>query len=172
MQGKYRWWHGALFYGAVLGAGEALTRVAGTPDRTFYERQNLPAFAPPAAAFPIAWGVNSICAVYGLIHVLNLPEKTRGRTGYLRWQAAAWALFASFQAAYFGLRSPINAAAVTALYTAATAASLYEAVAQMRDARAAWALGTTAAWLLLANPVAIFQLLQNRDEFWNVGPFI
>jgi hypothetical protein len=68
------------------------------------------------------------------------------------------------------LRSPINAAAVTALYTAATAYSLYTAAVTMRDSKAAWALASTAAWLLLANPVAVAQVALNPDEFWNGKP--
>jgi tryptophan-rich sensory protein len=178
---RYRWWHAALFYAGVQAARVGL-RVAAKAaarrrhpdtrarDREFYRAENLPVFAPPPVAFPIAWTVNSVCALAGALHVLNLPPTTNGRRDFLKFQAAAWTLFAAFDGAYFGMRSPINAAVVTLLYTAATAASLDAALRRMRDRQAALSLVTTAAWLLLANPVGLTQAAWNRDEFWDVGP--
>jgi translocator protein len=167
---RVRWWHGVLFFGAVRAVAWGLRAPLGPNDPAFYERQRLPKWAPPAIAFPIAWSINSLCATAGLLHVLNLSRAVPGRCAYLRSQGAAWLLFAIFDAAYFGLRSPINAAAVTALYTAATAYSLYTAAVTMRDSKAAWALASTAAWLLLANPLAAAQVALNPDEFWNGKP--
>ncbi|HVW86873.1 MAG TPA: hypothetical protein VHB50_19440, partial [Bryobacteraceae bacterium] len=77
----------------------------------------------------------------------------------------------TFNAAYFGLRSPLNAAAVTLLYSAVTAASLDIAWRRMRDPAAALSLATTALWLMVANPLAIAQASWNHDPFWNAGPF-
>lgn len=168
---RWRWWHGILLYGGVQIVALAARAITGPEDVSFYKRQRLPVFAPPPAAFPIAWSVNSICAMAGLLHALNTPKNTPGRTTYVGAQSAAWVLFSLFNAAYFGLRSPINAAIVTSLYTVATAIALSTAVRQMRDPRAAWALASTAAWLALANPLAIAQAAWNRDEFWNAGPF-
>lgn len=168
---RWRWWHGALIYGGVLLVQSAARAVCGTEDVSFYKRQRLPVFAPPAAAFPIAWSVNSFCTMAGLLHVLNAPRKTPGRAVYLGAQGASWLLFAFFNAAYFGLRSPINAAVITGLYTAAIGAALFSATRRMRDPKAAWALAPVAAWLALANPVAIAQAAWNRDDFWHAGPF-
>ncbi|MFN7997589.1 MAG: tryptophan-rich sensory protein [Bryobacteraceae bacterium] len=179
---RYRWWHGVAFYAGVQAASFSLKWIAGAvakrrkpvssgEDRAFYRAERLPVFAPPTVAFPIAWSINSAAAIAGGLHVLNLPRRTRGRDEFLQWQAAAWILYSSFQAAYFGLRSPINAAAVTVLYSAATAASLDAAIRRMRDSRAAWSLAPTVAWLALANPLGITQALWNRDPFWSAGPF-
>jgi tryptophan-rich sensory protein len=104
------------------------------------------------------------------LHVLNLPAKTEGRAEFLRLQALAWSLFATFNAAYFGLRSPINAALVTYAYSAITIASLDVALRRMHDTVAALSLAPTTAWLAIANPVGTAQAVWNRDPFWNVGP--
>lgn len=177
----YSWRHALAFYAGVqivqlalhgvarrmAGRSRAKTRIG---NRGFYEAERLPVFAPPGVAFPVAWGINSISLVVGGLHVLNLPIETKGRREFLRSQAAAWALFALFEPAYFGLRSPINAAIVTFLYSAATGVSLHSAWRQMRDRRATFSLGTTVAWLALANPVGATQALWNRDSFWGIGP--
>lgn len=140
-------------------------------NRDLYKAERLPVFAPPGIAFPIAWGINSLCLIAGGLHVLNLPVKTAGRKEFLRSQAAAWTLFILFESAYFGLRSPINAAIVTILYSSATATSLKSAWCRMHDEFATLSLGTTVAWLVLANPVGITQAMWNRDHFWDMGPF-
>jgi benzodiazapine receptor len=164
----YRWWHGVAFYAGVQLASFGLKILtqrkfsSEKEDRKFYRSTRLPVFAPPPAAFPIAWTINSASTITGGLRVLNLPEGTPGKSEYLRAQAAAWVLYCSFQAAYFGLRSPINAALVTVLYTAATLESLRNAP----DAQTRWLLATTLAWLALANPVGITQSLWNRDRFW------
>ena len=141
-------------------------------DRKFYRNELLPVFAPPGAAFPVAWTINSICAIAGGLHVLNMPRETEGRSEFLRLQSAAWALYVTFEAAYFGLRSPINAAGVTILYSGATVASFAVAARRLRHPLAAASLAPTLAWLALANPVGITQALWNRDAFWKVGPFM
>ena len=176
---RYRWWHGVLFYagaqavsaGLNLLARRATRGRASSGERSLYRTARLPRFAPPVPAFPIAWTINSACAITGGLHVLNLPRRTRGRDEFLRWQGAAWALYSVFQAAYFGLRSPINAEIVTVLYSAATVASAEAALRRMRDPWAAASLGTTLAWLALANPVGFATALWNHDPFWNAGPF-
>lgn len=169
---RWRWWHGALLFAGVRIVQLAARAATGPEDVSFYKRQRLPVFAPPAAAFPIAWSINGVCAMAGLLHALNAPQSTPGRAAYVGAQSAAWCLFSLFDAAYFGLRSPINAAAITMLYTAATAIAMSSALRRMRDRKAAWALASTAAWLALANPVAIAQAAWNRDEFWHAGPFL
>ncbi|HVW86318.1 MAG TPA: tryptophan-rich sensory protein, partial [Bryobacteraceae bacterium] len=148
---RYRWWHGAAFYAGIQVASFALKTAAralanpaepdsSAADRQFYRSERLPVFAPPGAAFPIAWSINSISSIAGGLHVLNLPAGTEGREEFLKFQGAAWALFSTFNAAYFGLRSPLNAAAVTLLYSAVTAASLDIAWRRMRDPAAALSL--------------------------------
>lgn len=180
---KYRWWHGVAFYAGVQVARLALRAAARkfsdqrplnthTEEKAFYQSQKLPAFAPPAAAFPIAWSINSVAAIAGGLHVLNLPRNKNGRTDFLWLQAGSWALFAAFDTAYFGLRSPVNAAVITVLYSALTAASIKVAVDRMHDTAAAYALAPTAAWLALANPVGIATAALNPDSFWQTRALI
>jgi translocator protein len=137
----------------------------------FYRRQRLPPFAPPAWAFPVAWTINGTGALFALVRVARRGKETPGRARFLRAQLAAWLLFAGFNRLYFGLRSPINAAIVTCLYTAATAISLRETL-RMNDKKAALGFAPTLAWLALALPLALTQAAWNRDEFWNAGPFL
>ena len=81
-------------------------------------------------------------------------------------------LYSLFQAAYFGLRSPINAEVVTVLYSAATFASARVSLTTMKDPKAAAFLATTIAWLALANPVGLSVAAWNYDPLWKVGPFL
>jgi tryptophan-rich sensory protein len=179
---RFEWWHGVAFYAGVQVAQwgirvavHRLNRQRGLTsreeDRAAYEAERLPVFAPPGVAFPIAWGINSISSIAGGLYVLNLSPRKDGRREFLCLQAGAWVLFALFSTAYFELKSPINAALVTAGYTGVTIASIHVAVRKMKEPRAALSLATTAAWLAIANPVAIAQVAWNRDLFWNVGPF-
>lgn len=168
---RWKWWHGALFLAGIgVVQGAIMSAVPEGRSSEFYKESRLPKFAPPAAAFPIAWGINAVSLSAGLIRALNLPEAREGRDAYVRWQMAAWALFVLFNPAYFGLRSPLNAAGITLLYSIATAKSVAIAVRDLRDAPVAYSLVTTAAWLCLAMPLSIVQAATNRDEFWGVDP--
>jgi tryptophan-rich sensory protein len=167
---------GVAFYAGVWGVSAGLRRLAGSgrsrrQDQRYYRHTKLPTWAPPAAAFPVAWDINAACLIAGGVHVLNLPRRTPGRRAFLQRQGAAWALFCTFDAAYFGLRSPLNAAAVTTAYSAATLASL-AAARRMRDDFATASLATTLAWLALATPLGWTQAAWNRDQFWKLGPFL
>lgn len=176
-QNAFKWWHGLLFYAGVQALQWGLRSVArrthpipGAPeDRGYYRKQLLPLFAPPGLAFPIAWSINSASSIAGGLHVLNCRRNCAPQLRYLRLQALAWLLFASFNTAYFELRSPLNGAAVTLAYSAVTAASIRAAI-QMRDFRAAVSLLPSAAWLCLASPLALAVAAWNRDEFWNLDP--
>lgn len=178
-RGRFKWWHGVLFYAGVqvaeLGIRLATRRMIRSTrketNREFYREQRLPVFAPPGIAFPIAWTINSASSIAGALHVFNLQRDDPERRRFLGFQAAAWLLFAVFTTAYFELHSPINGAAVTLGFSCVTAASIRAAV-RMKDWRAALSLLPTAAWLGLANPLAVTVAAWNRDEFWGVGPFV
>lgn len=144
---------------------------ARDPAAEFYDRSRLPPFAPPSQAFPIAWGINAVSLGAGMLRALSMKSRSSARTDFIRWQAVAWVLFASFNAAYFKLRSPINAAAITLAYDVATVASLRAAV-RSKDKVLIASLATTLAWLCLATPLAAAQAALNRDRFYNVGPFV
>lgn len=174
---RFQWWHGILFYAGVQlidwGIRTAVRRVnacsRNQADREFYKRQRLPVFAPPGISFPIAWSINSATAIAGTLQVLNSKCHNRERHRFLCLQSAAWALFATFNTAYFELRSPINAAAVTLGYTLLTIASIRSA-SRMQSHRVVLLFLPTTAWLVLANPVAFAVAAWNRDSFWRLGP--
>ena len=176
---RYQWWHGVLFYVGVQAVSFLLKKAVETsaqgsaqPQDEGYVSDRVPVFAPPRIAFPIAWTLNSVSAIAGGIYVLNLPTHTEGRSRFLQFQCAAWTLYALFQAAYFGLRSPINAEIVTVLYTGATVASADAALRTMRDPIAGSSLAPTLAWLALANPVGLASAAWNYDPFWKAGPLV
>lgn len=168
---RWHWWHGVVFYAGVRLAEWAACRAArhyarrrelGTEgDMDFYRRQRLPWFAPPPWAFPVAWGINSAGLIAGGVRALNLPRKAGGRPAFLALQAVGWVLFASFDAAYFELRSPRNAALVTVPYAAATWGALALAAGRLRDRRLAAYLAPAAAWCLLAAPLSVAQARLN-----------
>lgn len=58
----------------------------------------------------------------------------------------------------------------TFAYSAVTIDSIYIATEKMQRPRAAASLVTTAAWLMLANPVGVAQAAWNYDPFWDIGP--
>lgn len=178
-QRQHPWWEGALFYAGVQVAAwglRALVRKARPPRRfpstqALYRSQRLPRFAPPAAAFPVAWTINSVGAVAAGLHVLNLSSRREGRAAFLRLQAAAWAMFGAFNTVYFELDSPLNAAAVTVAFTLVTAASL-RAAARMGDRRAIVLLLPTAGWLAVAVPLSLCVAAWNPDRFWGTQAWL
>jgi tryptophan-rich sensory protein len=77
--------------------------------QNYYRAQKQACFAPPARAFFPAWTINNLFAIWGLLRALHKERNTPGRSEYLALQAMSWIDFVSFGAAYFGLRSPLNA---------------------------------------------------------------
>lgn len=171
----WRWWHALAFYGGVRLASWALSRRAahyarsrGLPlvsPQQFYRRQKLPWFAPPSWAFPVVWSLNSLGLLAAGLRLLHLPARAPGRNRLLCLQAGGWALFASFDAAYFQLQSPINAALVTLPYSVLTWASLLTAVRRVNSCPVSRALAPTAAWMLVAAPLSVAQACRNQDPF-------
>nr|BBH93875.1 hypothetical protein KTA_20740 [Thermogemmatispora argillosa] len=182
---RWRWYHGLLFYGFVQGLTFALSglvnrwqgRSVSSPgqllgDVAYFEELKQSIFAPPAWVFGPAWTVNNLSAIWGLLRVLNKPSTSRGRGAYLALQAASWLDYIIFSAAYFGLRSPLNALVLTLLMLGLTVASGLVALLRLRDTLVALSLATLFLWLLLASTAALFQALWNRDAFYGIGPFV
>jgi hypothetical protein len=83
--------------------------------------------------------------------------------------AASWL---DFNAAYFSLRSPINALILTFTMFCLTIASGLVVILRLKDTKVALSLGTLFVWLLIALTAAFFQAAWNRDDFYKVGPFL
>ena len=77
-----------------------------------------------------------------------------------------------FNAAYFSLRSPLNALVLTCVMFLLTIASGVVALFRLKDTRVALSLATLFIWLIVALTAATFQALWNRDDLYGVGPFV
>jgi tryptophan-rich sensory protein len=186
---RWRWYHGVLLFGVVNLTGgilsslvkkslgnngispiEALT--SSDDNKNYYLSLRQPVFSPPSAAFPIVWAMNNALVIWGIMRVLNKPEGTPGRARYLTLQAASFTDFVVFNAAFFGLRSPVNAALLTAIYLGLTLESGRIALVDLKDEKVALSLTTLLPWLLLAMPTSAAIALWNQDEFYSLKPAI
>lgn len=180
---RWRWYHGVVLYllmqgltfglynlvsGIPRGEGKRARAALGNP--AYFRSLKQAKIAPPAWVFGPAWTINNICVIWGLLRVLNKPHETEGRDTYLGLQAASWLNYVIFSAAYFGLRSPLNAFMVTLSMLVWTILSGFVALFRLRDSWVALSLATLFLWLLLALSVATCQALWNTDEFYQVGP--
>lgn len=76
-----------------------------------------------------------------------------------------------FNAAYFSLRSPINAFVLTLTMFILTMLSGLVALFQLKDTKVALSLATLSIWLVIALTAATFQVAWNKDDLYQVGPF-
>jgi tryptophan-rich sensory protein len=186
---RWRWYHGVLLFGVVNLAGGILSSVvkksggndsispiealtSSDDNKNYYLSLRQPVFSPPSAVFPIVWAINNALVIRGILCVLNKPRDTPGRARYLTLQAASFADFVVFNAAFFGLRSPVNAALLTAVYLGLTLESGRVALAELKDEKVALSLATLLPWLLLAAPTSAAIALWNQDDFYNLEPAI
>jgi tryptophan-rich sensory protein len=183
---RWRWYHAVTFYGVVQiltfglsglvslargNRGQSL-REAAFGDVSYFERLKQVKITPPSWAFGPAWLVNNISVLWGTWQVLNKPQQTPGRTAYLALQGISWVDFVLFNAAYFSLRSPLNALVLTFIMFLLTIVSVLVALFQLKDTKVALSLATLFLWLIVALTAATFQALWNHDDFYQVGPFV
>jgi tryptophan-rich sensory protein len=183
---RWRWYHAVAFYGVVQiltfglsglvslargNRGQSL-REAAFGDVSYFERLKQVKITPPSWAFGPAWLVNNISVLWGTWQVLNKPQQTPGRTAYLTLQGVSWVDFVLFNAAYFSLRSPLNALVLTFIMFLLTIVSVLVALFQLKDTKVALSLATLFLWLIVALTAATFQALWNHDDFYQVGPFV
>lgn len=162
---RFQWWHalGILALAYAICAVPALLQ----GDLSFVSRFREPSVAPPTWLFAPAWLFINICAVTALYRVANDPRQTALHRRFYALETASWVLFAAFNTFYFGLKSPVLAAADTAALLVVTVFSLATAV--RLDRRAALLLLPRLLWLLLASYVAIWIALNNPDVFLGLG---
>ncbi|GER87963.1 hypothetical protein KDW_21250 [Dictyobacter vulcani] len=182
---QWRWYHGLSFYliiQVLTFSTSALVSIASGNkgnnfqetvfgDTSYFKKLKQVKITPPSWFFAPAWTVNNISVIYGTLRVLNMPEDTRGRNAFLALQAATWLDYVAFNAAYFSLRSPINAFVLTVLFLLLTIASGFVAIFRLKDTKVALSLGTLFIWLIVATTAATTQMLWNKDELYAVGPF-
>ena len=185
---RWKWYHGVLLFGVVNLAGGILSSVvkksggnsgispiealtSSDDNRNYYLSSRQPVFSPPAA-FPLVWAVNNALVIRGILRVLNKPGDAPGRARYLTLQAVSLTDFVVFNAAFFGLRSPINAALLTAVYLGLTLESTRVALTELKDEKVALSLATLLPWLLLAAPTSAAIALWNQDDFYSLKPAI
>jgi len=182
-QSHFRWYHGVLLYGGIqlflFGLGYLVKFVRGKTRPTFgeaiigseendeyYNQFQQPVFAPPDWAFAPVWALNNGLASWGIIRVLNMPERAPGREHFLALMSAFLLEFVSFNASYFGLSSPINGAILTVTSCICVARAMQIAIMEMKDWRVALSLSTLLPWLILASGTSMTVALWNDDEFY------
>jgi tryptophan-rich sensory protein len=181
---KWRWYHGIVFYIVAQALTIALagltSKIRGDEvknlrnifgDVSYFKKLTQSVVTPPSWVFGPAWTINNISTIYGNLRVLNMPKDTPGRDAYLALQATSWLNYVVFSAAYFSLRSPINAFFLTVNMFFLTIASVLVSIFKLKDTRVALSLATLTIWLTIASTAATFQALWNRDDLYNVGPF-
>ncbi len=178
---RWRWYHGVTFYVLAQTVSFGLAGLVSVArgnrrdrsnDQPYYRNQRQVRIAPPGWVFGPAWTINNISTLYGNLRALNLPENTPGRNTFLGLQAASWVTYGLFSAAYFSLRSPLNAAVITLSMFGLTIASLLVSIFQLKDTKIALSLATLFLWLTLASVLATTQALWNYDDFYDIGPFV
>ena len=183
---RWRWYHAVTFYLLVQGLTFGLSglvslargnkgkslREALFGDLSYFEELKQSMITPPSWAFGPAWFINNVSVLWGTWQVLNKPKETSGRTAYLALQAASWIDFVLFNAAYFSLRSPLNALVLTLTMFILTIISGLVAIFQLKDSKVALSLATLFLWLIVALTAATFQTLWNYDDLYKVGPFV
>lgn len=182
---QWRWYHGLAFYVVVqlltFGLAGLTSIVSGNKGKTlrdnvfgnvsYFSSLKQSIFTPPSWVFGPAWTINNFFAIWGTLAVLNKPKGTPGRSEYLALQGATWLNFVIFNAAYFSLRSPINALVLTLVFAGLTVSSAFVAIFRLKDTKIALSLSTLLIWLTVAATAATAQALWNRDDLYNVGPF-
>jgi tryptophan-rich sensory protein len=183
---RWRWYHAAIYYVVVqvltFGLSGLVSFARGNKgkslremtfgDVSYFENLKQAKITPPSWVFGPAWLVNNISVLWGIWHVLNKPQQTPGRTAYLALQGISWVDFILFNAAYFSLRSPLNALVLTIVMFLLTIMSGMVAIFRLKDTKVALSLATLFLWLIVALTAATFQALWNKDDFYQVGPFM
>ncbi len=181
---RWRWYHGFLFYifaqvlsfglaGIVtVATGQKMKSVRDTfGDVDYFRQLKQSKIAPPSWVFGPAWTINNISTIWGALQVLNKPEDTPGKNTFLALQSVSWVNYVVFSAAYFSLRSPINAFFLTLSMFVLTMLSGIVAIFQLKDTKVALSLATLTLWLLIALTAATFQAAWNYDDLYHSGPF-
>jgi tryptophan-rich sensory protein len=183
---RWRWYHAVAFYVVVqimtFGLSGLVSLARGNRGRSlreavfgdvsYFRQLDQVKITPPSWAFGPAWFVNNVSVLWGIWQVLNKPRATPGRTAYLALQGASWIDFILFNAAYFSLRSPLNALVLTFVMFILTVVSTVVAIFRLKDSRVALSLATLFLWLIVALTAATFQALWNHDDLYGVGPFV
>ena len=183
---EWCWYHGLAFYIIVqlltFGLSGLTSAFRGKKgkglrenifgDVSYFRSLKQSIITPPSWVFGPAWTINNISMIWGALQVLNKPKGTVGRNEYLALQAATWLNFVAFNAAYFSLRSPVNAFVLTLTFFLLTVASGFVALFQLKDSKVALSLATVFVWLIIALTAGACQALWNHDDLYNVGPFV
>ncbi len=183
---RWRWYHAIAFYVLIqaltFGLSGLTSAIKGNRgkslredifgDTSYFHELKQSIFAPPAWVFGPAWTINNISVIIGTWRVLNKARGTAGRSTFLALQGASWINYVLFNAAYFSLRSPINAFVLTLSMFILTILSGFVAIFRLKDTWVALSLATLFIWLNIALTAATFQALWNYDDFYRVGPFM
>ncbi|SDM43718.1 tryptophan-rich sensory protein [Catalinimonas alkaloidigena] len=165
-----KWWHGALFLGAVSVIGRISTgSIKDNKEQDeFYEKEKTPPWSPPAWLFGVAWPLNNIALTWGGLRLLNEGKTLKNRNALLALQGVHWLIFMTFGWAYFRKKSPVLALAWTQADTLVALSSL--TLAYRDDRKLAWAYLPLSLWTSFASSVAWYQALYNPDPYLETEP--
>ena len=144
--------------------GESL--VGNEDNDDYYNQFTQPVFAPPDWVFAPVWTLNNSLATWGILRVKNMPHGTLGRERFLTLLSAFLLQFVNFNAAYFGLTSPINGAVLTFMGLITVAQAMRIALFELKDWRVVLSLSTLLPWLILASFTSAAVALWNSDDFY------
>lgn len=185
-QPRFHWYQGVVFYVVIqaltFGLSGLVSAIQGNRGQSlredifgnvdYFRNLKQAVITPPSWVFGPAWTINNILTIWGNLQALNKPQHTPGRDTFLALQAVSWLDYILFNAAYFSLRSPINAFVLTISMFLLTIASGAVAIFKLKDTKIALSLATLFIWLIIASTAATFQVLWNRDDFYHAGPFV
>lgn len=158
---KLSWWQVALLSVGVSLLGRLSSGQSSAKNQKLYKKKLKQApWAPPAAAFGLAWPVINVFLIQSLLKTLQ-KEPSAARRNQLIIQAFIWAIFFSFNYVYFNRKSSVLAAVWT--MTDAALAWLGFATAMHLDKKLAYGYLPLAAWTTYASTVADYQALKNPD---------
>ncbi len=119
------WAGAAAVYAAAQGLSAwAAQRQSGRGTRPQYSQFELPAFAPPGAAFPVVWSALNLTTATSAWRIWRAPEPAAGKPSrgqVLAWWAAAVVIRSGYVPLAFGRRRLWAATADAALLSAVMA---------------------------------------------------
>jgi benzodiazapine receptor len=177
LRGTFRpaaaWAAAAGAYAAAQGLSAwAGQRAAGRGTRPQYQQFRRPSFAPPGAAFPVAWSVLNLTTATSAWRVWRAAEPGQAGPGARREALAWWAAAVVVRSGYvplaFGQRRLWAATADSALLCAMMAR--YAALARRTDRDAALLALPEVAWTAFATVLSAAVAAGNLPSLAGTGP--
>jgi translocator protein len=154
------WAGAAACYAAAQGLSAwAAQRLPGRDTRSQYEEFQLPSFAPPGAAFPVAWSLLNLTTATSAWRIWRARGPSAPRGEALAWWAGAVVVRSGYVPLAFGQRRLVAATADAALLCAVMAR--YAVLARRVDRPAALLALPEVGWTAFATVLSAAVALGN-----------